>query len=516
GKTTILRKIFLAILSNNSKINKIPFFFDLRNLENNSIQDSLIKTLTTLELNCTNADLKGLLKSKKIILLLDGFDEISPDIRETILKEILHLNDSFQTQLISTSRPGTEICTTAGINNYHVEPLTEKDVFSIIGNFLPKESADQLIAALKKNKQLLSSINTPILAVLLCVCEKHLDSMPKNAREFYNRIFNILFEGHDKTKNFYKRHRKTNLSISESKEIFCALCYISLKSSSQLSWDNLKNITKKSFKVLGLNYSDTFAEDLINDYIDVTGLIRRDGAEIFTFVHKTIQEYHAAEFIKNSASSIKSKILLSLVKELKNNSIMLNTAVFLNHIDMENTTEELIIPLMQEIGFKEENFSASTLAENFYYKLIGDARVIVQNKELRKDRKSNNNKLESMHDVSIGPFNDNILNVLAFSDIEKLSTYSLHDIIFDNAITTPSCLKIISGLDKIKSDGIINDKNSMLIDKLLTQAGVKNRVFLVLENLVEDMYNYIYLKSLNHLNMIKKEKESLLGLDNLF
>ncbi|EFN5983815.1 hypothetical protein FVW10_24705, partial [Escherichia coli] len=132
---------------------------------------------------------------------------------------------------------------------------------------------------------------------------------------------------------------------------------ISLKSSSQLSWDNLKNITKKSFKVLGLNYSDTFAEDLINDYIDVTGLIRRDGAEIFTFVHKTIQEYHAAEFIKNSASSIKSKILLSLVKELKNNSIMLNTAVFLNHIDMENTTEELIIPLMQEIGFKEENFS---------------------------------------------------------------------------------------------------------------------------------------------------------------
>lgn len=135
GKTTILRKIFLAILSNNSKINKIPFFFDLRNLENNSIQDSLIKTLTTLELNCTNADLKGLLKSKKIILLLDGFDEISPDIRETILKEILHLNDSFQTQLISTSRPGTEICTTAGINNYHVEPLTEKDVFSIIGNF---------------------------------------------------------------------------------------------------------------------------------------------------------------------------------------------------------------------------------------------------------------------------------------------------------------------------------------------------------------------------------------------
>ncbi|HBL8814057.1 TPA: NACHT domain-containing protein [Escherichia coli] len=515
GKTTILRKIFLAILSNKSNILKIPFFLDLRNLDNNSIQESLKKILTILELDCTSNDLVCLLKSKKVIILLDGFDEILPEVRETILKEMIYLNDSFQTQLISTSRPDTEICTTAGIDNFCVEQLTQSDVFSIISNFLPKVAAEQLIVALKNNKQLLSSINTPILAVLLCVCEKHLDSMPKNAKEFYHRIFNILFEGHDKTKNFYKRHRKTNLSISESKEIFCALCYISLKSSAQLSWDNLKDITRKSFKVLGLDYKDAFAEDLIDDYIDVTGLIRRDGAEVFTFVHKTIQEYHAAEFIKNSASSIKSKILSNLVKELRNNSTMLNTAVFLNHIDMENTTEELVIPLMKDIGFKEHDFSVSELADSFYSTLMGGAKVIVKNKELHKNKKKNINKLELKHDMSIGPFNDNILNVLAFSDVERLSGYSLHDIIFKNVVIEPNCFNIISQLDQIKPDGVINEKNSMCLDELLIKSRVKGRVLLVLGNLIEDMYNEMFLKLINNINVIKKEKESLLELDGL-
>jgi hypothetical protein len=94
--------------------------------------------------------------------------------------------------------------------------------------------------------------------------------------------------------------------------------------------------------------------NVLEDFINVTGLIRRDGAESYTFVHRTIQEYHAAEYIKSCSSKTKSKILNKLLTEIPNNRIMVNTAVFLNHIDNENTIEELIIPLMEQFGFNEE------------------------------------------------------------------------------------------------------------------------------------------------------------------
>lgn len=515
GKTTILRKIFLCLLSNTEISAKIPFFMDLRSLKNDCIYETLSSNLATLDIIFEDEELIALLKSKKIILLLDGFDEITPDKREKILKEILHLNDSYQTQLVSTSRPGTEICTTPGINNFHVEPLTENDVFSIIKNLVSNESATQLIEALKKNTQLLSSINTPILAVLLCVCEKHLDSMPKNAKEFYNRIFNILFEGHDKTKHFYKRHRKTQITISEAKEIFCAISFISLNASPPLSRESLCKITLKAFKVLALDYDEQYASGLIDDYIDVTGLIRKDGAEIYTFVHKTIQEYHAAEFIKNSASSIKSQLISKIKDGLSINNSMLSTSVFLHHIDTENTIEELIIPLLESNGFKRSEFDAKSLAAYFYDQMLGKAYLVVKEK-ITNNRKKGNGNVVLRHSLEIGPFDESMLYVLAFSDNEELLSFSIHEMIFEKVLTETACMRIIAELDSVKKDGVINNKNSIKMEQLLIKTGVQNRVLIILENLVKEINEKLYLKYMNHLNERKKEKESLLNIDDLF
>lgn len=514
GKTTILRKIFLGQLSSAGSNNKIPFFMDLRNLKKNSIIETLMDILKLLSIKHDESNVIALLRSKKLTLMLDGFDEIIPENRESVLREINFINDAYQTQIITTSRPGTEVCTTNGINNYHVAPLTEIDVFSIIRNFVSHESSEQLVNALKKNGQLLSSINTPILAVLLCVCEKHLDSMPQNAKEFYSRVFNILFEGHDKTKHFYKRHRKTNFSIDQAKDIFCAISYISLRRNKVLSGEDLRKITLKAFDVLNVSNASNLADDLISDYIDVTGLIRGDGAEIFTFVHKTIQEYHAAEFVKNSASSIKSKLLYSMVDELQINNTMLNCAVFLQQIDTENTIEELIIPIMTKKGFSADSFDKNNVAEDIYSAALGKARVVV-NKKITTKVNSKDTNYETQHNVDIGPFNDLALNFLSFSDIERLASFSIYKLVFDNIINNDSCLQIVSLLDEVKGDGVINNKNSMSVDKMVTKAGVRNRLILLLENLVEDVNSNIYIKYLTHLNKRKQQKNSLLYIDDL-
>lgn len=510
GKTTLLRKIFLSLISNVQPSSKLPFILDLRNLKNDSIVESFQEILKTLEIDNDIDKVKSLFKSKKVVIILDGFDEVLPSKRETILKEILHLNDTYQIQLITSSRPGTEICTTSGINNYHVEMLTSSDVFAIIRNLVSEETSEHLINALKKNTQLLASIDTPILAVLLCVCEKHLDSMPRNAKEFYNRIFNILFEGHDKTKNFYQRFRKTSYDINDAKEIFCALCYISLKNNDLLNKDKLCEMLAKAYAVLDVTNKEK-TEDLLDDFVDVTGLIRTDGSEAYTFVHRTIQEYHAAEFIKNSASSIKSKLLLALLDNLKSSGSMLNTCIFLHHIDTENTIEELIIPLMESSGFGTPEYNASYLAEHFYNEILGRATIIIKNKMYMK-REAKNELYKIQQSFEMGPFSESLLHVKHFSEIEGISSFSMHDMLVENIFQNESCVDTISSLESVKKDGVINHKNSISLDKLLTRGGIKNRILIILANLIENMNTHIYEKNLKHLKARKENKENLLGL----
>lgn len=514
GKTTILRKIFLGQLSDSVSNSKIPFFMDLRSLKNNSITETLTDTLKLLTIKYDDASIVSLLKSKKLTLMLDGFDEVTPDKREGVLKEINFINDAYKTQIITTSRPGTEVCTTNGIKNYHVSSLNSGDVFSIIRNFVSENSSEQLINALKLNEKLLSSIETPILAVLLCVCEKHLDSMPQNAKEFYSRVFNILFEGHDKTKHFYTRYRKTDLPIDQAKDIFCAISYISLKKPSVLSGDILKKITLKALDVLNVDRTPTLADNLIADYIDVTGLIRKDGAEIFTFVHKTIQEYHAAEFVKNSASSVKSAILKKMVDELENDNNMLNCAVFLQQIDTENTIEELTLPLLSNKGFSVDNFDKNKVAEDLYFKVLGNARVVVKNKTSKK-LIVEDKEYEVRHNVDIGPFNETALSFLNFSSINRLNSFSIYKLVFETIIQTGACIKIMSNLEQVKSDGVLNNKNSMSVNDMLSNAGVRNRLIILLENLAEDVNNNLFISYYNHLKQRKEQKTSLLFIDDL-
>ncbi|EFF0233693.1 NACHT domain-containing protein, partial [Escherichia coli] len=74
GKSTILRKILLEAIKNGDKI---PFFMELRKVEKLGIEHSLLKILNELGVHANEENLASLLKSDNVVLLLDGFDEVS-------------------------------------------------------------------------------------------------------------------------------------------------------------------------------------------------------------------------------------------------------------------------------------------------------------------------------------------------------------------------------------------------------------------------------------------------------
>ncbi|MBK5480348.1 NACHT domain-containing protein [Pseudomonas sp. TH21] len=494
GKSTILKKIFMEKLYNIDKSNKIPLFFDLRDFGGQSIKENIKKILNFESNKMKDESIDKLLSSGKILLILDGFDEVKKEERKELLRDIIDTNHRYKTQIITSSRPETEICTTQGIINFTVCYLGSADVTNMVKKLVLPEVYPHLIDALNKNKQLMSTIKTPILVILFCICEKHLDSLPKNAKEFYNRIFNILYEGHDKTKNFYNRSKTFNQPINEIREAFCCFCFISIyKNKTSMTDQEMLEISKKALKNKMLPSDSQDASNFYSDIIDITGLIRKDGYLNNTFIHKTIQEFHAAEFIRMSSSKRKKEINEMLVRESSENLSWINTSKFLYDIDKENTIEELIIPLCEKHHLHEWNEKKDSISEEYYYNYISKARAILNEKTAIPGKKKKKKNIERIHhSIEVGPFTESFLQLIIISD-NKISLSIFNKALMDFGVNHKDSLGILSSLEIKKPNEQANEKNSISVRKLLHDSKREDVVISIFKDNLAAIHKDIYL-----------------------
>jgi len=358
GKSTILRKIFVEQLFNG---NKIPFFIELRKVSDEGIRKSLHNILTNLNLNPSDVEVEELIASNKILLMLDGFDEINSERKNIILHEIIRLNLTHNLQIITTTRPGTAICSEPSIINYRVELLVEKDILAIIeklnanNDVIDKEQLPKIKETIKNNKNLVSVMTSPILVTLFHVCYPYMDIIPNNTVEFYSNLFMTLYLRHDKVKNF-DREKSSSLSHSDAYDCFCALCFCSIyKNSYDFTEKTLIEFTKTSMQLKG-KQDNCGPETLAMDFVDVTCLIQREGFNKYIFIHKSIQEYHAAEFIRNISSDKKSKFYSLILEDIKKNDYKYhNTISFLQETDEIDCKKHLLLPLCEHFNIHKWN-----------------------------------------------------------------------------------------------------------------------------------------------------------------
>ncbi|MEZ9301344.1 NACHT domain-containing NTPase [Vibrio splendidus] len=167
GKSTILRKLFLEELK---KQEKFPFFLELKRAVGVGIIGLLESTFEDIGINVESNETSKLLSSGKIILLLDGFDEVPYKNRNEILNEINRINSKFNCRIICTTRPDTEICNEVNIQNLRVKNLTLEQIQEIINKLDTKKENLELIELIKQNSDLRSTLICPIFVNLLYVC----------------------------------------------------------------------------------------------------------------------------------------------------------------------------------------------------------------------------------------------------------------------------------------------------------------------------------------------------------
>ncbi|MGC0881554.1 NACHT domain-containing protein [Pantoea agglomerans] len=368
GKSTILRKVFIEQLKHGEKI---PFFIELRKAEKIGVKKHLEMILLECGIPASEQSVIELLKSNKVILMLDGFDEINSEHVSRIMDEILNINNQMSTQLITTTRPDTLVCNEPNITNFKVEFLDKEDIIAIINKLNVKNGIDvdlmpALLETLSRNDALVGVMNLPILVNLFYVSYPYLDSVPQSAVDFYSSLFVTLYLRHDKIKN-HDREKSSLLSYKEAFDCFNALCFMSLNDGNlDFTELSLSRYVESAMKVNGLLNDKNKPEQLLQDFIKVTCLIQKDGFDRYVFLHKSIQEYHAAEFVKDLGVDKKEFFFRELSNSIASDMKFSNAIKFLMEIERENTIKLMLIPLCEKFDIDKWGSPSDAVVTEIY------------------------------------------------------------------------------------------------------------------------------------------------------
>lgn len=315
GKSTFCKSIFVDLVETPQEF--VPLFVELRHLNGKkilSIVEHIHGMLIEYEKSFTLRQLEYALGHGKIVLILDGYDEIDPEHKEFYERNIMELSSLYQNiYVIVSSRPDPCFSSWEEFYSYKVMPLDKERALSLVskldydrqvkGGFI-RDLNDSLYE--KHN----SFASCPLLLVMMLMTYEQIAEIPNKMHLFYEQAFLTLFNRHDSTKSLYKRTSTTGLPLDEFKKVLSHFCAFSYSDSIYFFSDtNIYTILDKSISLSGVS---TNSEKLLRDLLDNVCILQRDGLG-YSFTHRSFQEYFTAVFMVGMSGDNKFKIFDKLI-----------------------------------------------------------------------------------------------------------------------------------------------------------------------------------------------------------
>lgn len=307
GKSVFMRYLASSAIRGED-IQWIPIFLEFRNFSTKrTLGIAIQKYLEAIGITYSEETFSYLASSGRMIILLDGFDELSDDCVVDTIQEIEFIQTKFpETKLIISSRPQNEIQKVSGFNIVNLRPLNTKDYDPFLRRLnISTAKRVELIDAIAGSPSNVSDIiQTPLMLTLVVMVYQSERVIPPTLAEFFESLFQVVFTRHDRLKaGFYRKHH-SGLSERKLQRLFEAFCFMVI----QLGFGRtLKDEQFNSAFTYALDYAEGCAcdvDDFRKDIIKVACLMLEEGLDLSTFLHKSILDYHAAAFIRYSSEEV--------------------------------------------------------------------------------------------------------------------------------------------------------------------------------------------------------------------
>ena len=310
GKSVLMRYIALTFFHNPR--GRVPLFLELRSL-NVDGRPSLLSAIheyyrgnSSIEFD----DFERTLRSGYFVLILDGFDEISPANRNDYESQILRLARDFEKlPIIVSGRQDERFNSWEDFSHYYLKEMNYQQARRLIkiSNYDDKVR-EIFLDRMTENffEQHQSFLQNPLLAIMMMLTFEDYAEIPSTLHEFYRIAFDTLLRRHDAMKGQFLRQSHSSCSTEEFKNIFSSFSLLTYtKSAFSFDRDQAVSFIRAAVQQQGLEKDP---ELLLSDLIESICLLQQEGFDV-SFVHRSFQEYFSAVFIANAGAGFVRRYL---------------------------------------------------------------------------------------------------------------------------------------------------------------------------------------------------------------
>ncbi len=291
----------------------VPVLLELNrlNYSQEPLLDQLARVLGSYAFPNARGFLQSFLKRGQLLLLLDGLDEVDAAARGRVvqaIQDLLPRSEGYQdNQVIITCRTQVYRDEFADWAERKLEIMDFDDqqiqrFLSAWERDMPQaegKSAKHLISALRERPQIMALARNPLLLTMIAYL--YTDTafvLPHSRAEFYDRSATLLLEQWKIERNRYKAGQKRLVLQHQA--------LVSGQTSRDRRNIEATAVLAEMLQVLpSLTLKDDDAQPMLDEIVERSGLlIAVDGGARYQFTHLTLQEFLAAEALRDKEDAL--------------------------------------------------------------------------------------------------------------------------------------------------------------------------------------------------------------------
>lgn len=423
GKSIFMRYIAMSVL-NSEKIKTVPVLIELRKISSQrSLMHSILTSLDNFGLPCNKESFNLLASTGKIVLLLDGFDEVPSECISDTIVELESLQAKHELlKIIISSRPQSSIQHVTGFKVLPLVQLKSNDYAPFLAKLISSTAKRQeLIRALDECSEHISGvICTPLMLTLVVIVHQTEQEIPSTLPEFFDKLFNTVFSKHDRFKAGFDRQHNSGLSEGELKKLFDAFCFMVVQGGGGRSLNTklFDSNFEKASKYM--HTKSCTVESFRKDIIKVACLMLEEGFDTITFLHKSILDYHASAFVKALPDDTAQSFYNAAFKSYRTWKYQLD---FLKTIDKTRYLKNYVLGnLPRQLNELSELIKSNNENEliDFLESIQPQFHITTVDYEFEQAGPIHRTEMEFLDDISDKPF-EALMDIVNYSLKEKIN-----------------------------------------------------------------------------------------------
>ncbi|MEH2109554.1 NACHT domain-containing protein [Nostoc sp.] len=322
GKTTFLQHLAIQCNQSAFAVNQVPIFITLRNFAEESKvtnEFSLLKYIRQEFLTSGISDpsvIETLLSAGRVLLLLDGMDEVLNQESNAVLSEIRRFSEKYhKNQLVATCRTAAQKLRPRGFTDVEIAPFTLEQIGAFAQKWFvaftktnTEDGQAQSVEFIKKlelaeNWQFRQLVVTPLFLHLACWVFHGQEKFPTKRTDFYKQGLDLLLSKWDEARGIERDDIYRGFLLPQKLKLLSQIAAATFEQGhyffeqrvvEQYIGDYIQNMTKVPIDAESLQIE---SEAALKSMEAQHGLLAERARGIFSFSYLAFQEYFTARKI---------------------------------------------------------------------------------------------------------------------------------------------------------------------------------------------------------------------------